>query len=95
MADIIVRRLDEKVKERLKARAEKHGRSLEAETRAVLEAATEPEQGGARPREPGFGTLMRQRFSRTGLTPKEARLFERAQEELWSRDAWPIPDFEE
>ncbi len=37
MAQLIVRKLDDDVKERLKARAKRHGRSLEAEARAILE----------------------------------------------------------
>ena len=36
MADIIVRRLDDKVKERLRNRAARHGRSLEAEVREIF-----------------------------------------------------------
>lgn len=39
MAQVLVRRLDSKVVERLKERARDHGRSLEAELRGVLEQA--------------------------------------------------------
>lgn len=42
MATILVRNVDAAVVERLKAQAKKHGRSMEAEVRAVLEAATGP-----------------------------------------------------
>ncbi|MDX2969579.1 plasmid stabilization protein [Kribbella solani] len=36
MASIIVRNLDDKVKHRLRVRAARHGRSMEAEARAIL-----------------------------------------------------------
>ena len=39
MAQLIVRKLDDDAKERLKARAKRNGRSLEAEARAILEEA--------------------------------------------------------
>jgi plasmid stability protein len=39
MAPLIVRRLDDAVKERLRVRARKHGRSPEAEARAILKDA--------------------------------------------------------
>jgi plasmid stability protein len=39
MASLLVRRLDEDLVRRLKARAAAHGRSAEAEHRAILEAA--------------------------------------------------------
>lgn len=41
MAAITVRRLDESVMRRLKARAETNGRSLEGEVRQILSAAVE------------------------------------------------------
>ena len=78
MAQLIVRRLDDDVKERLKARAKKHGRSLEAEARAILEDAAngEPSSGGGKKKK-GFGTLMHERFKRTGFTDEEYAKFER------------------
>ena len=36
MAQLVVRNLPDDVKERLKARAKRHGRSLEAEVREIL-----------------------------------------------------------
>lgn len=42
MADLIVRNLDPKLVENLKKRAAKHGRSAEAEHRAILEWALAP-----------------------------------------------------
>jgi len=43
MADVSIRNLDDKVRERLRIRAAAHGRSMEAEMRAILvEAVREP-----------------------------------------------------
>ena len=39
MAAVTVRNLDDRVKERLRIRAAVHGRSMESEIRAILEAA--------------------------------------------------------
>lgn len=39
MAQLVVRNLDDEVKERLKERANKNGRSLEAEVRYILSAS--------------------------------------------------------
>ena len=58
MAQLLVRQLDDDAKERLKARAERNGRSLEAEAREILEAAAEHERTRRRST-PGFGTRMR------------------------------------
>jgi len=41
MASIVVRRLSDTTKERLRARAVRHKRSLEAEVRAILERAAQ------------------------------------------------------
>ncbi|MEO8325137.1 MAG: Arc family DNA-binding protein [Nitrospirota bacterium] len=46
MAQVLVRQLDEKVVERLKRRAQEHGRSLESEVRTILEEAV-PDYEGA------------------------------------------------
>jgi plasmid stability protein len=78
MAQLIVRKLDDDVKERLKARAKKHGRSLEAEARAILKDAAKGHGVSKQPRkkEKGFGTLMQERFGKRGLTEEEAKLFQ-------------------
>ena len=48
MASITIRRLDEKLKQRLRCQAAEHGRSLEAEVREILRASVaEPPQTGA------------------------------------------------
>lgn len=44
MPTVSIRNLDSRVKERLRVRAARHGRSMEAEMRAILtEAVAEPE----------------------------------------------------
>jgi plasmid stability protein len=40
MSQILVRGLDSRIVQRLKSRAENHGRSLESEARLILEQAT-------------------------------------------------------
>jgi plasmid stability protein len=46
MATLLVRRLDDDLVRRLKERASTHGRSVEAEHRAILEAALRPKMTG-------------------------------------------------
>jgi len=63
MAQIIVRNLDEGVKHRLRERAERRGKSMEAEVRDILSnAVAEPE----RPKI-GLGTRIASRFADLGL----------------------------
>lgn len=48
MASLSIRDLDDDVRERLRVRAAQHGRSMEAEIRAILvEAVTAPNDGGS------------------------------------------------
>ncbi len=47
MSAVSIRNLDDRVKERLRVRAARHGRSMEAEMRAILtEAVSEPADDG-------------------------------------------------
>lgn len=62
MAAISVRDLDEDVAARLKVQAARHGRSMEAEVRAIL---TESLAGGGDDR-PNLGQAIRQRFAELG-----------------------------
>jgi plasmid stability protein len=96
MAQLIVRRLDDDVKERLKARAREHGRSLEAEARAILEDAANggPKRGRPRNKAKGVGTLIHERFRRSGFTDDEHAQFERHLAEIRSIPFKPV-DFEE
>jgi hypothetical protein len=97
MAQLLIRRLDDDAKMRLKARAKRHGRSLEAEARAILEDAANGglKHGRLRKKEKGFGTLMHERFKKTGLTEDEARLFQKGIDELNANWRTRTPNFEE
>lgn len=93
MADILVRRLDEDVKARLKQRAKLHGRSVEAEARAILEDAVRPALENCTEPKVGFGTLMQRRLGKNGLTKDEARVFNDAVAELRSGSKPRDPSF--
>ena len=60
MASLIVRRLDDDLVRRLKARALAQGRSAEAEHRAILEAALRPGLSGRERTASGFEALFAQ-----------------------------------
>jgi antitoxin FitA len=64
MAQLIVRNLDDDVKERLQARARRHGRSTEEEVRSILRQAALADERGDVP----LGTRLAGRFAGTGLT---------------------------
>lgn len=84
MAQLIVRNLPDPVKERLKQRAKRHGRSLEAEVRSVLEAAA------AAPEEVdtgvGLGTQLAREMGKFPLSREEWEDFDRSLQE--SRRSW-------
>lgn len=63
MAQVIVRQLEEEVKARLQRRAERHGRSMEAEVREILRNAAKEESRPAT----GLGSRIAARFRRLGL----------------------------
>jgi plasmid stability protein len=61
MAAVSIRNLDEDTKRRLRIRAAQHGRSMEAEIRAILEEAVkDPERPG------GLFTVLLDRFGDIG-----------------------------
>jgi plasmid stability protein len=61
VAAVSIRNLDEDIKRRLRIRAAQHGRSMEAEIRAILqEAVSEPEPSG------GLFTTLMDRFGAIG-----------------------------
>jgi len=62
MAQVVVRKLDETVKKRLKRRAAKRGHSMEAEIRDILTDAVREET-----HKEGLGTLIARRFAGKGL----------------------------
>ena len=61
MANLTIRDLDEDVKSRLRVQAAEHGRSMEAEARAILADAL---VGHRPPR--GLGSHIRRRFAEVG-----------------------------
>lgn len=61
MAAVSVRGLDEAVRERLRVRAARHGRSMEAEIRAILTDAVSPPQDS-----PGLAQALLSRFGDLG-----------------------------
>ena len=69
MTQLVVRRLPTDVKDRLRARADRHGRSLEAEVRDILaRAAAEGETSGPTP---GIGSRIAGLFADVSLGADE------------------------
>ena len=64
MAQIIVRKIEESVKVRLRRRAVRNGRSMEEEAREILRNATRDET----PPRPGLGSRIAARFAGRGLS---------------------------
>jgi plasmid stability protein len=62
MASIIIRRLDESAKERLRVRASRHGRSMEEEAREILKVAL----SGKRATDRNLAEAIRRRFAPLG-----------------------------
>jgi plasmid stability protein len=61
VATLTVRGLDDETKARLRVSAARHGRSMEAEVRAILDDALP-----SKPRSGGFGSRIRARFAALG-----------------------------
>lgn len=61
MAAVSIRDLDDAVREKLRLRAARHGRSMEAEMRAILTAAVTDAPGGA-----GLFTALTDRLAQLG-----------------------------
>ena len=64
MAQVIVRQLEEAVKESLKRLAERHGRSMEEEVRHILRNAAKEENRPV----PKLGSRIAAHFRKTGLS---------------------------
>lgn len=62
MAQLVVRNLENDVKERLQRRAKRHGRSTEEEVRSILRDAVKGEE-----RSPPLGSRLQARFRTLGL----------------------------
>jgi plasmid stability protein len=67
MAQLIVRKIEDEVKDKLQRQAKRHGRSVEEEVREILRDATKRE--GKRSRR--LGTEIARLFRRVGLKPGE------------------------
>ena len=65
MAQLLVRNLNESVKEALRRRAQRHGRSMEEEARLILRQAAEAEL--LPPEGAGLGSQISALFSGAGL----------------------------
>lgn len=72
MTAVTIRNLPEEVHRALKVRAAGHGRSAEAEMRAILEAAVRPE-GRVR-----LGTVLAERSRAIGLSNEDVEAIEAA-----------------
>ncbi|MDX2268769.1 MAG: hypothetical protein NW208_11730 [Bryobacter sp.] len=68
MATLTIRKLDDKLKERLRVRAAEKGRSMEAEARSILEGALEssPAQTGG-----DLVRSLRKHFEKSGFLDME------------------------
>jgi plasmid stability protein len=62
MATLTIRNVDAELKERLRLRAARHGRSMEAELRHILSDTL----GGDKNREPNLAEAVRRRFQSLG-----------------------------
>ena len=73
LAAVSIRNLDDRVKDRIRVRAARHGRSMEAEMRAILtDAVSEPQE------ERGLAGALLDRFAELGgvdldIPPRSAR----------------------
>lgn len=67
MAQLVVRNLEQSIKNRLQRRAKRHGRSMEEEVREILRDATKSES----PQRKGLGTRIAEHFRGIGLRPGE------------------------
>jgi plasmid stability protein len=105
MTELFIADLDDEVTERLKQRARGNGRTIEAETRAILEEVAAGQAGFEEPvsaeaallprnTEQGLGDVMYEHFKDRGLTDEEFARFNEGIAEISSRSAMRIPDFE-
>jgi plasmid stability protein len=67
VAQLLVRNLDEAVKEALRLRARRHGRSMEEEARLILSQATQDQDPATTPAGLGLGSRMAALFAGLGL----------------------------
>lgn len=89
MASVVIRGIDDDVKERIRGRARRNKRSLEAELRSILEAVAREEREASEPSssEEGFGSRMAKLFGSIGLTPGERAVIDETSERWRQRSA--------
>ena len=93
MAQLVVRNLPDAVKERLRKRAERSGRSLEAEVRDILTRA--PAAPATSPsKKEGLGTTLARRLEKHKLSKEDWEAFERNLAELRSNRRIGSGDFD-
>jgi plasmid stability protein len=90
MAQILIRQLDDDTKARLRQRAERHGRSMEAEARHILRQGLAVEAAAT---EEGLGTRIARAMAEAGLTDAEHAMLEASIEEMRRQPA-RVVDFE-
>ncbi len=78
MAQLVVRQLPVEVKERLKRRAKRHGRSLEAEVRDILENAITENGRALEKSQPYLGDRLKLLIGKSALTPQEWAEFDQS-----------------
>jgi plasmid stability protein len=76
VAQLVVRNLDEDVKERLRRRAVAHGHSMEEEIRLILRAAVHESEDS----QAGIGTRIAELFRGHGLDAPLSRMLDEAPE---------------
>jgi plasmid stability protein len=91
VAQLVVRNLPDHVKERLRRRAKRHGRSLEAEVRDILAQVPEPTELPEMQKE-GLGTFLARRMKEIGVTNGDVGALEENIAEL--RRAWRLRKFD-
>ena len=79
MAMLTVRNISDEVHRALRTRAARHGHSMEAEVRAILESAVSP-QGRVK-----LGTLLADMGRRAKLTEEEFAVFEHVRDKAPAR----------
>lgn len=84
MVTLTIRKIDDDLKEKLRVRAARHGRSMEAEVREILAAAV----ARSSPTEKGLGTWLHEQFMAAGFGEVDLDIPER---ESWT----PTVDFSE
>jgi plasmid stability protein len=67
MSTITVRNIDDEIKAKLRVRAARNGRSMEAEVRDIIAAAV----GGPTPPEKGLGTWLHEQLANVGYVDLE------------------------